>query len=75
MCAMYSSDPPNIRARKAAEARIEGIQRIQAEMQKTVVAAKFEESSNRMLKQRLASNKLEAAKAALDADLLRRRKK
>lgn len=72
---MATRDPPNIRARKAAEARIEGIQRIQTEMQKTMVAAKFEESSNRMLKQRMASNKLEEAKAALEADLLRRRKK
>jgi hypothetical protein len=72
--AMASSEPPNIRLRKAAEARIAGIQQIQAEMQKISVYSKFEESSNRIQRQRMATHKLQAAKNALEEDLNRRRK-
>jgi len=70
-----SADPPNIRLRKAAEARVAGIQQIQAEMLKTAVYSKFEQSSNRIQRQRMATHKLQAAKNALDEDLNRRRKK
>ena len=72
---MATVDPPNIRLRKAAEERIAGIQKIQAEMQRTSVYSKLEQSSNRIQRQRMATHKLQAAKNALEEDLNRRRKK